>query len=320
MLIGPVPALPAVLEGQPTENEILVASVTEVSAGQPPSALVSTIIWASEPPPLLVLLLLVLAPLLLDVPLLLVLPPLVLALLLLPLPLPLPPLLPLLPASSGTTLLPPLLQAEATAKAASARPCETNTLCDPRRRLMMLFSQFGAATPNKANAAAFPDQLGSLIRPQGQTVSLSIPRLFLGDRPLVTWSRTTFSQVSTGGPTLPPMDTRRASLSLVVDRSHYENVTLAIARARTSVWVSTANVKQLMTEAPIGTGARARGTYIPILDTLQSLCDRGVVVRILHATPPSRPFREELAARAPRLARPGFEMRLCPRVHLKMIA
>jgi hypothetical protein len=295
----------------------LVASVTEVSAGQPPSALVSTMSSASEPPPLL-LLLLVLVPLLLVVPLLplVLLPLLVLALLLLPLPLP--PLL--FPASSETTLLPLLPQAEATARAASASPCETNTLCDPRRRLMMLFSQFGAATPNKANAAAFPDQLGSLIRPQGQTVSLSILRLFLGDRPLVTGSRTTFSQVSTGGPTLPPMDTRRASLSLVMDRSHYENVTLAIARARTSVWVSTANVKQLMTEAPIGTGARARGTYIPILDTLQSLCDRGVVVRILHATPPSRPFREELAARAPRLARPGFEMRLCPRVHLKMIA
>jgi len=109
-------------------------------------------------------------------------------------------------------------------------------------------------------------------------------------------------------------------VSLVVDRSHYEDVTLAIARARTAVWISTANVKQLMTEAPIGTRARARGRYIPILDTLQSLCDRGVVVRILHATPPSRPFREELAARAARLRLPGFEMRLCPRVHLKMIA
>ena len=79
--------------------------------------------------------------------------------------------------------------------------------------------------------------------------------------------------------------------------------TLAIARARTSVWISTANVKQLMTEAPIGTRDRARGRYVPILDTLQSLCDRGVHVRILHATPPSGPFREELAARAGRLRR-----------------
>jgi phosphatidylserine/phosphatidylglycerophosphate/cardiolipin synthase-like enzyme len=116
------------------------------------------------------------------------------------------------------------------------------------------------------------------------------------------------------------VDTRRASLSLLFDRAHYEQVTLAIAQARTSVWISTANVKQLLIEAPIGTRARARGRYVPILDTLQSLCDRKVVVRLLHATPPSRPFREELAARAGRLLRPHFEMRACPRVHLKMIA
>ncbi|HEY6459452.1 MAG TPA: phospholipase D family protein [Polyangiaceae bacterium] len=116
------------------------------------------------------------------------------------------------------------------------------------------------------------------------------------------------------------MDARRATLSLLADRAHYEQVTLAIARARTSVWIATANVKQLMTEAPIGTRDRARGRYVPMLDTLQSLCDRGVHVRLLHATPPSGPFRQELAGRRERLTRPRFEMRLCPRVHLKLIA
>jgi phosphatidylserine/phosphatidylglycerophosphate/cardiolipin synthase-like enzyme len=120
--------------------------------------------------------------------------------------------------------------------------------------------------------------------------------------------------------TPPPVDTRRASLSLVADRAHYERVTLAIAHARTSVWIATANVKQLMIEAPIGTRARARGRYMPILDTLQSLCDRGVHVRLLHATAPSRPFREELAARSLRLQPPCFQMRACMRVHMKMIA
>jgi phosphatidylserine/phosphatidylglycerophosphate/cardiolipin synthase-like enzyme len=97
-------------------------------------------------------------------------------------------------------------------------------------------------------------------------------------------------------------------------------VTLAIARAKTSVWIATANVKQLLVEAPIGTRDRARGRYVPILDTVQSLCDRGVQVRLLHSAPPSRPFREELARRAPRLPAPRFEIRACPRVHLKMIA
>jgi phosphatidylserine/phosphatidylglycerophosphate/cardiolipin synthase-like enzyme len=115
-------------------------------------------------------------------------------------------------------------------------------------------------------------------------------------------------------------EARRLSLSLLADRAHYERVTLAIANARTSVWIATANVKQLMVEAPIGTVARARGRYVPILDTIQSLCDRGVTVRILHASPPSGPFRQELAARAKRLPAPRFEMRACPRVHLKIIA
>jgi phosphatidylserine/phosphatidylglycerophosphate/cardiolipin synthase-like enzyme len=116
------------------------------------------------------------------------------------------------------------------------------------------------------------------------------------------------------------MDRRRALVSLLFDRDHYEQVIQALAGAKTSVWIATANVKQLMIEAPVGTRDRARGRYVPILDTLQSLCDRGVSVRLLHATPPSGPFRQELAARAKRLPAPRFQMRACPRVHLKMIA
>ncbi|MDP9037041.1 MAG: phospholipase D-like domain-containing protein [Myxococcota bacterium] len=116
------------------------------------------------------------------------------------------------------------------------------------------------------------------------------------------------------------MQQRRASVSLVVDRAHYDHVTLAIGKARTSVWIATANVKQLLTEAPIGTRDRARGRYVPILDTVQSLCDRGVHVRLLHATIPSLPFRQELSARAERVRPPYFQMRTCPRVHLKMVA
>jgi phosphatidylserine/phosphatidylglycerophosphate/cardiolipin synthase-like enzyme len=115
-------------------------------------------------------------------------------------------------------------------------------------------------------------------------------------------------------------DVRRASISIVLDRAHYERVIRALGEARTSVWIATANLKQLMVEAPIGTRDRARGRYVPILDTLQSLCDRGVHVRILHATAPSRPFREELSARMRRLLPPAFQMRACPRVHMKMIA
>jgi phosphatidylserine/phosphatidylglycerophosphate/cardiolipin synthase-like enzyme len=115
---------------------------------------------------------------------------------------------------------------------------------------------------------------------------------------------------------------RAASVSLVVDRAHYEDLVLgAIARAEVSLWIATANVKEMMLEAPRGTVARARGRYISILDVLDGLAARGVEIRLLHATPPSRAFRAALA-RHPRLRAPhsGFEMRQCPRVHLKMIA
>ena len=109
-------------------------------------------------------------------------------------------------------------------------------------------------------------------------------------------------------------------MSLVFDRAHYDDVVQgAIVRAKTSLWIATANVKEMMVEAPIGSVARARGRYLSILDTFDDLTKRGVEIRMLHAAPPSRPFREELARHAS-LARLPFEMRQCPRVHIKMIA
>ena len=110
-----------------------------------------------------------------------------------------------------------------------------------------------------------------------------------------------------------------ATVGLVVDRAHYELVQQALGAARVSVWIGTANVKEMMVEAPLGTAARARDRYISVLRTLEDLARRGVEIRMLHASEPSRPFREELARRQG-LRRPGFEMRQCPRVHLKMIA
>ena len=116
-----------------------------------------------------------------------------------------------------------------------------------------------------------------------------------------------------------PLLRRTAAVTLVSDRAHYEEVILgAIARARVSVWIGTANLKELHVEAKVGTRARAQGRYVTILETFQELASRGVELRILHGALPSRPFREELARRRV-LARP-LAMRHCPRVHLKLIA
>jgi len=89
----------------------------------------------------------------------------------------------------------------------------------------------------------------------------------------------------------------------------------ALQSAKTSVWIGTANVKEMMVEAPIGTAARARGRFISVLEVLGDLAQRGVDVRILHAGVPSRAFRASLAKK-----KRSVSMRRCPRVHLKMIA
>jgi phosphatidylserine/phosphatidylglycerophosphate/cardiolipin synthase-like enzyme len=65
------------------------------------------------------------------------------------------------------------------------------------------------------------------------------------------------------------------------------------------------------------------GAYRSVLRVFDEAVARGVEVRILHASPPSRPFREELR-RCEHLtrrakARGRFEMRACPRVHVKAV-
>ncbi len=113
---------------------------------------------------------------------------------------------------------------------------------------------------------------------------------------------------------------RRVELELLQGKDHYDELVMrAIAGARVSVWIGTANVKELRVEAPIGTRARARGRYISILEVMSDLAARGVELRLLHGGLPSRPFRDELR-RHRRLTKGGLAMRRCPRVHLKMIA
>jgi len=123
--------------------------------------------------------------------------------------------------------------------------------------------------------------------------------------------------VSAPGGTAPR---RRVELRLVRDKQHYVEVVMgAVARAKVSVWIATANVKGLRVEAPLGTHARARKAYVSVLEVFDGLAARRVELRMLHAGLPSRAFRADLKAHA-RLARGALAMRRCPRVHLKMIA
>jgi phosphatidylserine/phosphatidylglycerophosphate/cardiolipin synthase-like enzyme len=122
---------------------------------------------------------------------------------------------------------------------------------------------------------------------------------------------------------------RQVALRLVSGKGHYDSVIVAVRGARTSVWIATANLKELMVEDERWS-SKGRGGYRSVIGVFADLVGRGVEIRLLHAAPPSRPFREELGRhgellgsfqkKAPALRTPGrFTMRDCPRVHLKVV-
>lgn len=110
---------------------------------------------------------------------------------------------------------------------------------------------------------------------------------------------------------------RPVRLSLLSGRGHYQEVIAAVQSARTSVWIGTANLKELYVESRPGLGRRrGRSGYHSVLADLIALADRGVELRILHARAPSQAFVAELKRHKPP---PSFELRACPRVHLKAV-
>ncbi|HEY3592319.1 MAG TPA: phospholipase D family protein [Polyangiaceae bacterium] len=120
---------------------------------------------------------------------------------------------------------------------------------------------------------------------------------------------------------------RPVELRFVSGLGHYETVIRAVREARTSVWIATANLKGLMVEDERWSSRRrGRPAYRSIVEIFAELATAGVELRLLHASPASRAFSQEMA-RHPQLsgksrtakARGAFEMRLCPRVHLKAV-
>lgn len=112
-------------------------------------------------------------------------------------------------------------------------------------------------------------------------------------------------------------DLRPITAALIAGRGHYELVMGRLASARVSVWIATANLKEVMVEGP-RRSVRTRDRFRSVLETLDELAARGVELRLLHAGVPSRAFREEFDEHA-RLIAGGLELRLCPRVHFKTV-
>jgi phosphatidylserine/phosphatidylglycerophosphate/cardiolipin synthase-like enzyme len=100
----------------------------------------------------------------------------------------------------------------------------------------------------------------------------------------------------------------------VAGRALYDEVIVGgLMRARESVWIATANVKELFVERA-GLGRRV-GSVLGVFDDLHA---RGVELKLLHAVLPSRRFRAAFDRR-PELVRGGLQMKQCPRVHLKVV-
>jgi phosphatidylserine/phosphatidylglycerophosphate/cardiolipin synthase-like enzyme len=114
---------------------------------------------------------------------------------------------------------------------------------------------------------------------------------------------------------------RGVDLELLIHGNHYPAVIERVLAAERSVWIATANLKELMIEDPRLVPGRARSRrkpYRSVLAALSDLSARGVELRLLHAAPPSRVFRRDFD-RQRRLVAGGLELRLCPRTHLKLV-
>src|SRR5262245_11917753 len=87
---------------------------------------------------------------------------------------------------------------------------------------------------------------------------------------------------------------RTLPMTFLEGRDLYEQVVAqGMARAERSVWIATANLKELWIESG------RRGRYESILALFSRLAERGVDLRILHAELPSRPFRRAFDRRPP---------------------
>ena len=95
----------------------------------------------------------------------------------------------------------------------------------------------------------------------------------------------------------------------IANEAHYEQVVERIHTVKKTLWIGTADIKDLYVKD-------GRGTK-PLLAVLSDLVDRGVEIRLIHAKEPGPAFRKDFD-KYPALIE-GVERVLCPRVHFKII-
>ena len=97
--------------------------------------------------------------------------------------------------------------------------------------------------------------------------------------------------------------------TFISDEEHYSKVLDAAAKARRTLWIGTADIKDLYV-----TQGKAEK---PFLGGLSDLIGKGVSVRLIHAKEPGQQFRQDFDRYRNLTA--GLERVLCPRVHFKII-
>lgn len=95
----------------------------------------------------------------------------------------------------------------------------------------------------------------------------------------------------------------------IANEDHYDKVIKKIKDCTKTLWIGTADIKDLYVKD-------GRGTK-PLLEVLSDLAKRGVEIRLIHAKEPGPAFRQDFD-KYPALIE-GMERVLCPRVHFKII-
>ncbi len=98
-------------------------------------------------------------------------------------------------------------------------------------------------------------------------------------------------------------------ITFLFNQMHYTNVLSHVKDVRSTLWIGTADIKDLYVEV----GKQK----LPFLGLLARLINKGVDVRLIHAKEPGPAFREDFDKYPILFNR--LERVLCPRVHFKMI-
>jgi len=92
-------------------------------------------------------------------------------------------------------------------------------------------------------------------------------------------------------------------IKYIADENHYKEVLSLVSKAKQTVWIGTADIKDLYVDDK------------PFLAMIASLLKKGVEVRLIHAKEPGTAWREDHEKHP--ILYDGMERVLCPRVHFK---